>query len=405
MANDTMDDGAERRLNQFFGLIGDVLGDDQRRASFATYAMGLLSDGERKSIEPIAAKVAESAKHASAEHQRLHHFIANQAWNDRAVRRQSVRYALGELERQESIVAWILDDTGFLKQGTHSVGVQRQYTGSAGKVTNCQLGVSLSLATPARHLPVDFDLYLPRTWTDTRKRRREARIPDAIEFRTKPEIGLELVRRAVEDDLPRGIVLGDTAYGNSSIFRMALRSMGLEYALAVDSTTKCWRVDRLLRRKGDARSVKDWAKALGPKKFRRITWREGTREALSARFAFLRVVPSHDDGIDPAVREDVWLVIEWEDSESAPTKYYFVAAPSMVSNKQIIRAIKQRWRTERVYEDLKGELGLDHFEGRSYPGWHHHISAVLCCNAFLVAEQARAFPPSAREAAEAAEDE
>ena len=171
--------------------------------------------------------------------------------------------------------------------------------------------------------------------------------------------------------------------------------MGLHYALAVDSTTKCWQVDRLLRRRGEALTVKEWAARRGKQGFRRTTWREGTRERLSARFAFMRVVPFRDDGIDPSIREDVWLVMEWEDGKAAPTKYYFATLPPTVSHKRLIRTIKTRWRTERVYEDLKGELGLDHFEGRSFRGWHHHVSAVLCCYAFVVSEACLAFPPSA----------
>ena len=373
-----MDRSAERRLDQYFTLIGGALGDEQRRASFATYAMGLLSEGERKSMEPIAVRACGDPRAADAAHQRLHHFVSNMPWDDRAVRRHSAQYALCELERQEPVAAWLLDDTGFLKQGKHSVGVQRQYTGSAGKITHCQIGVSLSLATRTSHLPIDFELYLPRSWTDSAKRRREAKIPDEVEFRTKPELALDMIQRAVEDGQPRATVLGDTAYGSSSTFRMALRSMGFDYALAVDSRTKCWQVDRRLQRRGEALTVKQWAARRGNKGFRRTTWRQGTGERLSARFAFMRVVPFHDDGIDPALREDVWLVMEWEDSERAPTKFYFATLPPTMSHKQLIRTIKLRWRTERAYEDLKGELGLDHFEGRSFRGWHHHVSVVLC---------------------------
>jgi SRSO17 transposase len=390
-----MDRTAQRRLDDYFTAIGDTLGDEKRRASFATYAMGLLSEGERKSMEPIAARAFPDPRTVDAAHQRIHHFVSNGAWDDRAVRRQSAAYALAAMQQHEPVVAWILDDTGFLKQGKHSVGVQRQYTGSAGKITNCQIGVSLSLATPSQHLPVDFELYLPRSWTSDKKRRREAKIPDTVAFRTKPELGLDMVQRALEDGLPQGTVLGDTGYGTNALFRNALRSMGLHYALAVDSTTKCWQVDRLLRRHGEALTVKQWAARRGKVGFRRTTWREGTSEQLSARFAFMRVVPFRNDGIDPSVREDVWLVMEWEDGKAAPTKYYFATLPPSMSHKRLIRTIKTRWRTERVYEDLKGELGLDHFEGRSFRGWHHHVSAVLCCTAFVVAEACLAFPPSA----------
>jgi SRSO17 transposase len=395
MTNFTLDTAGERRLEGYLDRIGDVLGDAQRRASFATYAFGLLSEGERKSMEPIAARASGGPARASAAHQRLHHFIANASWSDRAVRRVATEYALRALVSREPVVAWLIDDTGFLKQGTKSVGVQRQYTGSAGKTTNCQIGVSLSLTTPTQQLPVEFELYLPECWTEDASRRKGAHIPDDVAFRTKPELSLLMMDRALADGLPQGVVLADSAYGNSSQWRLGLRERGLDYAVGIDSTTKVWKMDRLLRRQGQALSVAELAEHLGAKAFRRVTWRQGTRQALSARFAFARVVPYHDDGTDPSDREDVWLIVEWEDSESEPTKFHFATLPRNVTKMQLIRTLKLRWRTERVYEDLKGELGLDHFEGRSFRGWHHHISAVLACNAFVVAELASAFPPSA----------
>jgi SRSO17 transposase len=243
---------------------------------------------------------------------------------------------------------------------------------------------------------VDFNLYLPRCWTDDPARRREARIPAGIGFRTKPELALDMIRRAVADGLPRGIVLADSAYGSSSAFRTELRDLGLEYAVAVYPQTKVWCTDRLLRRRGPALSVRDLATSIGRQGFRRVTWREGTKQKLRANFAMRRVVPFHDDGVDPAVREDVWLVMEWPDGEDAPTKYYLASLPRRVTKKQLVRTIKQRWRTERMYEDFKGELGLDHFEGRRYQGWHHHVSVALCVYAFVAAEQARRFPPQTR---------
>jgi SRSO17 transposase len=193
-------------------------------------------------------------------------------------------------------------------------------------------------------------------------------------------------------------VLADTGYGDSSEFRKGVRHLGLDYAVAVSSTTKVWLTDSLVRRCGEPLSVADLA-AQNIRLFRRTTWRQGTSERLSARFVLRRVIPYHDDGIDPSVREDVCLLMEWEDSESKPTKFYFVnLAPGRQSRKRLVRLIKQRWRTERVYEDMKGELGLDHFEGRSFLGWHHHVSVALSCFAFVAAEQARRFPPSAGEA-------
>lgn len=393
-----LDTSGQERLIEYFDLIGDALGLDERRASYAVYAMGLFGDGDRKSMEPISARADPDTRRVNAQHQRIQHFITDSSWSDRAVRREAARYGVSALTEREPITHWIVDDTGFLKQGKHSVGVKRQYTGSAGKVTNCQVGVSLSVATPTAHLPIDFELYLPHDWTDDKARRKEARIPKDIEFKTKLELALDMVDRALADGVPRGMFLVDTAYGNSSRFRRKLRKNGFSYGVAVNSTTKVWRLDTLDRRCGGRTlSVAEYANKIVERGgFRRTTWREGTNGKLSARFAARRVLPICDEGLPRAEREVVWLLMEWEDGEPAPNKFHFITAPKRVTKKWLVRQVKQRWRTERAYEDMKGQLGLDHFEGRRYPGWHHHVSAVLSCYAFIVAEHARLFPPSAR---------
>ena len=274
--------------------------------------------------------------------------------------------------------------------------MQRQYTGTVGKVANCQVAVSLSLATRTEHIPVDFELYLPKSWTEDPARGAEARIPDEIAFRTKPDLALAMIRRAKTDGLPPGVVLADSAYGDSSNFREQVRLLDLDYAVGVHATTKVWRIDSLARRRGEALSVKKLALQLGRRKFRSVMWRDGTRGPLWSRFARLRIVTEHDDGWDPAHREDLWLLIEWPDSEREPTKYTLSSLPPSVSKKKLVRLVKERYRTERIYEDLKGELGFDHYEGRRFPGWHHHISVVLSCFAFIIAERVRRFPPSYR---------
>jgi SRSO17 transposase len=315
--------------------------------------------------------------------------------SDHEVRRLAARHAVTAMAQREPVTAWIVDDTGFLKQGKESVGVQRQYTGSAGKITNCQVGVSLSLATPSEHVGIDFELYLPKTWAEEPQRRAQARIPEEVQFETKPELALTMLRWAVEDGLPTGVVLADSGYGDTSAFRDGIRELGLDYAVGIHATTTVWKTDNLLRRRGEPLSVRALARELGPHRFRRTTWRQGTKHALSSRFALVRVVPAHDDGGDPAVREDVALLIEWPEGEPEPTHYTFATRPKSTSRKQLVCLVKERWRTERLYEDLKGELGLDHFEGRSFPGWHHHITVALCCYAFVVAERVRRFSPSA----------
>jgi len=383
-----MTPSAVYRLERYLDRIGELLGNDARRSSFAHYAMGLLSEAERKSIEPLAARLCPDPGRADAEHQRLLHFVGNARWSDRHVRQTAAAEGIGGLTAREPIEAWIVDDTGWLKQGTHSVGVQRQYTGSAGKITNCQIGVSLTLATRTEQLPIDFELYLPESWINDQARRKEVRIPADIEFRTKPELALQMIRRAVASGVPRGVVLADAAYGAGDDFRRELRRLGLRYAVAVDEKTKVQLVAKSKRRSA-ATSVAELAQTFDRQgAFRRCTWREGTKQSLSARFALRRVHVSDD--------EEVWLLIEWRDGESAPANYFFVSLSRFASTKKLVRLVMQRWRTERAYEDLKGELGLDHYEGRSFPGWHHHVSVVLCCYAFIVAERARRFSPAAR---------
>jgi SRSO17 transposase len=396
-----MESPIEQRLETYFDGIGKVLGHPSRQASFAIYGVGLLGDGERKSVEPIAARACADPLLVEPLHQRLLHFLVDSPWDDHAVRRTAAEYALLAMVKRERIDSWVLDDTGFMKQGDHSVGVQRQYTGTVGKVANCQLGVSLTLTTATEHLPVDFDLYLPKKWTEDKARRREAKIPDTVKFRTKPEIALDMLRRAVAAGLPQGVVLGDAAYGGNGRFREEVRYLGLHFGLSVGSTTTVWLADRKGDPVDDAVQVRELAKRIVEAGgFRKTTWREGTKKGLSAHFAFRRVIPAHDDGWQPKEREVLWLVMEWENGEAAPSKYHFLSLPVNTSHKRMVRCLKQRWRTERVYEDLKGELGLDHYEGRSYPGWQHHVSAVLSCYAFLIAERATSIPPSAREANE-----
>jgi SRSO17 transposase len=391
-----MDASSERRLASFFDRMGEVLGRKERRASFAVYALGIFGDSERKSIEPIAARACVDPARADAEHQRLLHFALDSPWSDQDVRIEAARYALSAMTTHAPIDSWIIDDTGFLKQGSHSVGVQRQYTGSAGKVTNCQIGVSLTIATATDQMPIDFALYLPDTWLADDSRRREARIPEDVAFATKNELALGMMKRARDAGVAPGIVLADAAYGTSRDFRKGIRELGLHYAVAVESRTAVMVFDERGRRDDEIMGLGELAARIDSERgFRRCTWRQGTKQDLSARFALRRVVPAYDGGHGIEKREPVWLLIEWRDGENEPANYYFCSLPTQMTKKKLVQIVMQRWRTERAYQDLKGELGLDHYEGRRFPGWHHHVSVVLCCYAFIVAERARHFPPSA----------
>lgn len=373
-----------RRLGDFMSSLGSLLGNEQRRGSFALYAMGLLGDGERKSMEPIAARACPDPERLDAEHQRLHHFITCSKWKDRPLREFAARYGIDALTEREPIEVSIIDDTGMIKQGKHSVGVQRQYTATAGKITNCQLAVSLSVATATEHLPVDFELYLPRSWTDDDKRRREAGIPADVTFKTKIELAIEMIERAASADIPLGVLLADSFYGRASELRVMARSLGLEYVLAVDSDT----LVKPLGKNGGLKPATRVDTLAKGKRYRRFTWRQGNKAPLCSRFAFEQVCLPEG--------QLATLIIEWETGEAEPNKFAVAALDKKRSRKQLLRLLKQRWRTERVYEDLKGELGFDHFEGRRYRGFNHHVSVALCCFAFLVAERVRCFSPQSR---------
>jgi SRSO17 transposase len=245
-------------------------------------------------------------------------------------------------------------------------------------------------------MPIDFELYLPRSWTEEAARRKEARIPDEVGFRTKPELALLMIDRALEDGVPPGVVLADEGYGNSSAWRNELRRRGLDYAVGISSSTTFWVMDRNGKPIGPVTwSAKELVEVLGSKCFRRTTWRQGTGGKLSARFAARRVLVAHDDGQPLAHREPQWLLMEWRDGEPQPAHFYLLTLPTTTTRKEMVRTVKERYRTERAYQDLKGELGLDHFEGRRFGGWHHHISVALACYAFITAERASAFSPSA----------
>jgi len=378
------------RLERYLARVTGSLRDHRSRASFAVYAFGLLTEGERKSMEPMAARMCEcpeDPKVMQQTHDRLLHVVSKSEWDDRPVRGEAVGFALDAIRaRGERIEVSIIDDTGFLKQGKHSPGVHRQYTGSAGKTTNCQVAVSMTIASRSTHVPVDMELYLPQAWTDDRARCRAAKIPDDVGYRPKWLMALLMLERAKKAGIALGITLADSAYGDVSEFRAGLMLLEQPYAVGIHSTTTV----TLLGRNGRERTTMQVAKivaVLSAKAFRRVTWRQGSARALRSRFARM--------GVRVGTFEQE-LLIEWPEGEPKPTEYSLVHMPGQLSTKQMVRVLKQRWRTERVYEDLKGELGLNHFEGRSWRGWNHHVTLALCCYAFVVAEQLRLFSLTTR---------
>lgn len=383
------DSTVELRLQQYFDKLGTVLWDSRQRQSFATLAVGLMSELENKSLEPIAAAFAKDPSEAERLHQRLQNVCADAPWPDEAVRRIAVEYALGAMRSRAPVQAWICDDTPFIKSGNDSVGVQRQYCGQLGKVANCQVAPSLVLSTERAQVLVDMQLYLPESWACDPKRRKQAQIPEEVQFQTKPEIMRDLIDRALAAGLPPGVVLGDAAFGTSLQFRQELRARNLHYLLSVRLSTAVCVVKK--GRIAEPQQIDALLKTLPEKAFRRIHFRRGRRGKLGARFAFLRVrIPK-----DPT-EETLWLILEWRDGEDAPSRAHLSSLPPSTSKKRLVYLLRERYRTEQTYREAKQELGLDHYQGRKWRGFMHHVSVVLCCYAFLVAERENAFPPCGR---------
>jgi len=398
----------EQRFEQYVASLTEVIGHADRAEPLRAYTTGLMLPGERKSVEPMAARI--DPRNVRKKHQSMHHFVADAPWSDEAVLAAARDYALPALLEQGPIRAAIIDDTGIPKKGTHSVGVARQYCGQLGKTDNCQVAVSLSLTNDFASLPIAYTLYLPEEWTNDPARCAKAGVPEDVVFQTKPQIALEQIRAAVEAGVALGVVLADAGYGNGSDFRDELTSMGLVYAVGVLPTTTVWpdgteplppkpwsgrgRPPTRLRRDQQHQPVtaKDLALA-NEGRFRRVTWREGTKGTLSGRFLALRVRVSHRDYTLEQVRDPEWLLIEWPESEKEPTKYFLSTLPVRTPVKRLVETVKMRWRIEHDYEELKQELGLTHFEGRGWRGFHHHATLTIASYAFLVAERGR-FSPS-----------
>jgi SRSO17 transposase len=252
--------------------------------------------------------------------------------------------------------------------------------------------VSLSVATSTQHLPIDFELFLPESWAGDAERRKKAKVPEELTFKTKHDLALAMIERAARDGIPGDILLADSFYGHARPFREAVRLMGFDYGVAIYASDRMHMLDAQGGRSA-LQSAKDIALGLGSEAFRTYQWREGTNGWLRSRFAFRRVQVADEAGL---ASPPEWLMIEWPEHASEPTKFLLTTLRKRMPKKAIVRLVMERYRTEQVYEEMKGELGLDHFEGRSYRGWHHHVSVALCCYAFVVAERARHFPPSER---------
>jgi len=402
----------ESRFRAFVEGLSEAVGHADRDEPLRAYCMGLLLPGERKSVEPMAARL--EPRRVGALHQAMHHFVAKAPWSEEAVLAAVRSWALPAIEARGAVRAWIVDDTGFPKKGKHSVGVARQYCGQLGKQDNCQVAVSLSVANDAASLPIAFRLYLPEEWAADRSRRRKAGVPEEVVFRTKPEIALAQIEAALRAGVPRGVVLADAAYGNDTSFRDRLTAWGLPYVVGVQSSCTVWppgaeplppkryggmgRPPKLVRRDAQHRpvTVKELAMSLPSSRYRRVAWREGSAGTLRSRFAAVRVRPAHRDMWRAAPRAEEWLLIEWPADEKEPTKYFLSTLPAAAPLRTLVDLAKLRWRIERDYQDLKQELGLGHYEGRGWRGFHHHAALSIAAYGFLVSERSPIPPSGAR---------
>jgi SRSO17 transposase len=394
--------GSEARFSTYVEGLASVLGHADRSGPLRDYCTGLMLPGERKSVEPMAARTAPSR--TAAQHQSLLHFVGNAAWSDERVLAKVRELVLPAIEKRGPIEAWIIDDTAFPKQGKHSVGVHHQYCGQLGKQANCQVAVSLSIANRSASLPVAYRLYLPQDWVADDARRGKAGVPSTIGFKTKPQIALEQLRFACEAGIPRGVVLMDGAYGKDSRLRVGVTGLGLTYVAGVRSDVLVWppgvepkRRSKPLNNTGrrdqpDLISAKALVLGLPRHAWRTIRWREGSADWLSSRFARVRVRVGHHKAIPETLSQE-WLLVEWPEGEAEPTRYWLSTLPEEISFRRLVDLAKLRWRIERDYQELKQEVGLGHYEGRGWRGFHHHATLCIAAYGFLISER-ETIPPS-----------
>ena len=392
----------ESRFERYVDVMIESLGHADRATPARWYLRGLMLPGERKSVEPMAARVhPEDVRSA---HQSMHHLVADSEWSDKALLSAVAGEVVPVLSQGgQAPCFWIIDDTGFRKYGKHSVGVARQYCGQLGKTENCQVAVSLSLATAEGSVPLDYRLYLPKEWAKDKGRCKRAGVPKEIGFATKGEIAWAQIEAALAAGIPRGPVLIDAGYGDEAALRDRLSAHGLIYAVGIRPATAVWwnahRPAKAPTKAGRGRprtrvlrdeahqpiGVRELAQTLPAASYRTVTWREGTNAALSSRFARVRVRAAHAD----RPREEEWLLIEWPKGETEPTRYFLSTLPKDISFKELVATVKMRWRIERDYLELKQEVGLGHYEGRNWRGFHHHASLCIAAYAFLMIERLR----------------
>jgi SRSO17 transposase len=395
-------------LREYLDSMIEGMGRPERRAAMASYVTGLLLDGERKSIQPIAARLVDSASEVEAMRQRLQECVVISGWSDAELWR---RLAL-RLERElPGLEAFVIDDTGFPKKGKHSVGVARQYSGTLGRIDNCQVAMSLHLAGESGSACIGMRLYLPESWAKDPSLRKKAGIPDAVRFEEKWRSALAQLDAAIAAGVRKHVVLADAGYGDAGEFRDGLSERGLPYVVGIKGDTSVWppganpkrRVrpphsrGRPATRHFDDAHPPVLVGTLSPKlKYRAVSWREGSRGWQASRFAAVRIKTAHRhmNGVPPG--EEQWLLCEWPNDEEKPTKFWLSTLPADTPVRTLVRLAKLRWRIERDYQEMKQELGLDHFEGRTWRGFHHHATLCALAHGFLALRRALS-PPEQRE--------
>jgi len=379
-----------KRLERYLEDLLELVGRAERRLWGSVYVRGLLLDGKRRSIEPMANRLADGNVQA------MQQFIGQSPWDFMPVRR-----SLAERMAKELVpaCAWIIDDTGFPKKGSHSVGVGRQYSGTLGKVANCQVAVSLHLATDDACMPLNFALYLPEEWTQDTQRMRKAGVPEQTTFKRKWHLALDLIDEARTWDISQGVIVCDVFYGKTNRFRQGLIDRNLLYVAEIQSKTIIFDEPKPGKRnKGCQKeprtrlqtvSVKDFAKALPAWQWKTIRWREGSKGPLVSRFAAVRVDPAHGYKKNAKLPARQWLLVEWPRGEEEPCKFWFCNLSHQAGLRRLVRLAKIRWKVEQNYQQQKDELGLDHYEGRGYLGWHHHVTMNMVAYGFLLLETLR----------------
>jgi SRSO17 transposase len=400
----------KERLEAFAGeVLAAAMNRPAQRVNGALYLRGLLEQGARKSLEPIVGRLGDDA-----DYQSMQQFVADSPWEPALV----VKAVAERVAPQIDVEAWLLDDTGFPKDGKDSPGVKRQYSGTLGKRGNCQIGVSVHAVGVSGTVPLGWALYLPEDWCADERRRRKAKIPERVAFKTKSELGVELVERACGWEVPKAPVLGDHAYGGNTWLRDRLDEAGCEYVLCVGPDTKVFEQGttfavpprkkkdgagpRRLRPDRNAEPIGELIARLASDSAQTVTFRDGPDgEPVTSRFIFARVHAAHQwradqvkwrEGAEVPPREE-WLIAEWPEAQDAPSDYWISNLPADTERERLTRLARLRWKIELDYKQLKGELGLDHYEGRSWLGWYHHTALVTAAHGFLTLERLDPFHP------------